>query len=970
MRILFLFFFVGLICSYSFGQEVAVVKGKVIEYGNKAPVVGAKIVFNESLKIKTDIDGNYMIDVPYGKYTVIVSMISFDTMRLDLNVNEPIVLFNIELGNVQEITEVKVVGNIASDRKTPVAVSNLGKKEISEELGSQDLPMILNTKPGIHATQQGGGDGDARITIRGFDQRNVGVMIDGVPVNDMENGWVYWSNWFGLDAITQQIQVQRGLGATKLAMPSVGGTMNIITDNTGGKREIKVNQEYGTGANSGEYYGSLNRNGDQIPTYFSRTSLSYKSGTLKNGWGVLFSGSYKQGNGWVEGLNTQGGFYYLKIQKKVKDHVISLSGFGAPQQHGQRSFNQPIEYWDKNYARGLFKGSDDLYAYMANYYQNQGSISSSQYYAGLQQFGYDSTSIQPIYQNFADTTGGQDFGVRHNEHWGYYTDTVSGRTVVKNERRNYFHKPQITLKDFWQVNKKLSWSNKIYASIGRGGGTRAKNSSAITFDENGHIDWDTIEYSNRYITAFGQTFTTADATYDPTLFKSSQVLTSSVNNHFWTGALSQFDYEVNEHWKVSGGLDYRYYKGTHYVELYDLLGGDYWVNNANQNDANLMKKVGDKVGWETYQNHRDAIVQWIGGFGQAEYEKGRWTAFVNASTVTNGYNGIDYFEKKELHDGDSVIYVGATDTVTYNGKVYTNDSPELQYSQTGYKWLNGFTIKTGANFNVTERSNIFMNVGLLNRTPQYSNVIDNNTNTFFVEILNEKIYAAEVGYGFRSKKLSINANGYFTYWENKPFPFGVSIPDPNDPTTFVQANINGMDARHMGIEFDAAYVATKKITLEGMVSLGDWTWQSSETVNVLGQLYSFDAKGVHVGDAAQSTYAGTLRYDFVKRGYIKFKYTYFDRYYSNFDPFSLTGANGGRESWQIPSYGLLSLHAGYTMKFDKCALILKANVFNLLNTIYISDARNNQNGSGFNADDAGVFMGPGMTLNFSLGFEF
>ena len=101
---------------------------------------------------------------------------------------------------------------------------------------TDNLPIILNSKPGVHATQQGGGDGDSRISIRGFDQRNIGVMIDGVPVNDMENGAVYWSNWFGLDAITEQIQIQRGLGATKLAMPSVGGTMNIITDNTGGKR--------------------------------------------------------------------------------------------------------------------------------------------------------------------------------------------------------------------------------------------------------------------------------------------------------------------------------------------------------------------------------------------------------------------------------------------------------------------------------------------------------------------------------------------------------------------------------------------------------------------------------------------------------------------------------------------------------------------------------------------------------------
>src|SRR5690554_7965495 len=72
---------------------------------------------------------------------------------------------------------------------------------------------------------------------------------------------------------------------------------------------------------------------------FLRTSLSYKSGQLKNGWGILFSGSYKQGDGWVDGLSTRGAFYYLKIQKRVGNHLISLSGFGAPQEHAQRSYN-------------------------------------------------------------------------------------------------------------------------------------------------------------------------------------------------------------------------------------------------------------------------------------------------------------------------------------------------------------------------------------------------------------------------------------------------------------------------------------------------------------------------------------------------------------------------------------------------------------------------------------------------------
>ena len=301
---------------------------------------------------------------------------------------------------------------------------------------------------------------------------------------------------------------------------------------------------------------------------------------------------------------------------------------------------------------------------------------------------------------------------------------------------------------------------------------------------------------------------------------------------------------------------------------------------------------------------------------------------MNVSTVYNAYKGVDYFVARKLDLGDTVLAIGYHDTITYNGSTYTRESEGLEYDNTGWVSKLGGTFKTGANFNVTERSNVFMNVGYLSRTPQFSNVIDNNTNTVFEEILNEKIYAIEAGYGYRSKKVSMNVNGYYTYWENKPFPYGVSVPNPLDPTEFVRANVNGMDALHMGGEVDVAYDITKQLTLEGMVSIGDWTWQSSEIVDVLGTKFEFDARGVHVGDAAQSTYAASLRYNFVKNAYLKLKYTYFDRYYASFDPFTLTGVNGGKESWQIPSYGLLDAHAGYRFKFEKSSLNLSGSVFN------------------------------------------
>lgn len=899
--------------SFSLVAQTATVSGVVTDNIAKEPIVGAKIIMSPKYRAISDYDGKYEIkDVPFGEYDVVISMLSFDTVRLNVTVDKENFSFDVLLGGSQEIEAVNVQGNLAKDRETPVALTTLGAKEIEEELGSQDLPMVLNSKPGVHATQQGGGDGDARITIRGFDQRNVGVMIDGVPVNDMENGWVYWSNWFGLDAITAQIQVQRGLGATKLAMPSVGGTMNILTQSTGGKRVVKLRQEYGSGN-------------------FLRTSFSYKSGSLKSGWGVLFSGSYKQGDGWVDGLSTQGGFYYLKVQKRVKNHVISFSGFGAPQQHGQRSYSQPIEYWDSEYASSL-----------------------------------------GIHDSLIDSD--RDRGLRYNQHWGYRTQ--NGKKEVFNERRNYFHKPQVTLKDFWKINEKLSWSNTAYLSVGRGGGQRYFNSSStIIQDSLGQVDWDQIVENNQVKVLFGVPYTTADAAYHPTLLKSSQILSASVNNHFWLGGLSQLNYKVNEKWKLSTGLDYRYYKGTHYNEVIDLLGGEYFINEADMNSETTMKVVGDKIAREDrpYQNHRDGIVQWGGGFAQAEFSNTRWTAFLNVSSVANFYKGIDYFRHKQITLGDSTYVIDDTTSIVYEGRTYDASSSELVDNQTEWASKVGVTFKAGANFNINEFSNFFMNLGYLSRTPQFSNVIDNTNNKIFYELLNENIMAFEFGYGYRSKKTSMNVNAYYTYWENRPLPFGLSIPDPADPTEFITVNVPGMDALHMGAEFDVAYKATKKLTLEGMVSIGDWTWQSAETVIVAGDSITFNAKGVHVGDAAQTTFAGTVRFQFVKNGYVKLKYTYFDRYFSNFDPISLTATTGSLDSWRIPAYGMMSIHAGYTVNFEKSRLKFKANVFNALNTRYISDARNNGHLDGsnnFDANSATVFLGQGLRFNASVGWEF
>ena len=905
----FLFFLLFIGSCFSQSTNTGTISGIITDDIAKELIVGAKVNINNKYRALSDYDGKYSLkNVPYGKYKMVVSILSFDTLVVYIDLKEPSLNQNLILGGSVELEEVKIIGNVVRGNNVPIAVTTISTKKITEELGSRDLPMLLNGTAGVYATQQGGGDGDARINVRGFDQRNVGVMIDGVPVNDMENGAVYWSNWFGLDAITSTIQVQRGLGATKIAMPSIGGTINIITQGIGSKKGGRFKQEYGTGN-------------------FLRSSFSYNTGMTKSGWGLTFSGSYKRGDGWVDGTQTEGFFGYLKLSKRFKNHLFTLSAFAAPQQHGQRSYSQPIQYWSADEALNLGLTIDSS----QNYY-NQ--------------------------------------GIQFNQHWGYRT--IDGKKEVFNERLNYYTKPQITLKDFWKVNEKLSISNLAYLSIASGGGTRIFNSSSLQRDSIGLIDWDRVIEDNQVNSLFGTP--NVDAAYHPTLIKSNNVLLASVNKHFWVGYLGQFNYEFTEKVSFSGGIDYRFYKGEHYQEIKDLLGGDYFVSTANQNSSTAMMVEGDKVAKNAYNAYRDGLVNWIGSFGQMEYTGDKWSTFINVSGIINSYKGIDYFQKRELDLGDTILQIGANDTINYNGEEYTSNSSGLTNVQTDWKTIPGFTFKSGASYAINDNSNVFMNVGYLSRTPQFSNVIDNNTNTFFKEIVNEKILALEGGYNLAGKAFGINLNGYLTNWKNKPFPYGVSVPDPQDPTETIRININGMDAIHIGGEFDLAWKINKIFSTELMFSYGDWFWNSSKTVFIPqydSLEISFDAKGVHVGDAAQTALSAALRIQPLKQLYFKIQYQFFDRYYANFDPFSLQGENGGRESWMIPSYSMLNLFAGYRYKFKSFVLFCNGNITNMLNNIFITDARNNYNDPfNFDAQSANVMFGQGFRFNVSLGIQF
>ena len=146
----------ALLIALSASAQNSQVSGVLKSNMDGLPMPGMKIELKPSetpLRAKTDMDGNYTIEnVPFGVYNMIITGLNVDSMTVEIDVNESPFVYDVFHGKTLDQEEVEVIAQLVKDRKTPVAVSNIGTKEISEELGSQDLPMIMNSKPGVHAT--------------------------------------------------------------------------------------------------------------------------------------------------------------------------------------------------------------------------------------------------------------------------------------------------------------------------------------------------------------------------------------------------------------------------------------------------------------------------------------------------------------------------------------------------------------------------------------------------------------------------------------------------------------------------------------------------------------------------------------------------------------------------------------------------------------------------------------------------
>lgn len=822
--------------------------GKVVDETSQ-PLPGASIVVKgSSTGVSTDFDGNFTLETSISNGTIVVSFVGYEAKNLTFNGSKNFgsIALNPSAESLEEI--IITATSFAIDRKTPVAVSTVRADVIEHKLGSQEFPEILKSTPGVYATKSGGGFGDSRINLRGFESSNVAVMINGVPVNDMENGWVYWSNWAGLADVTSAMQVQRGLGASKVAVPSIGGTINILSKTT--DIEKGGNVFVGVGNDGYQKYGA-----------------TISTGLLENGFAVSASGAKTKGNGYVDGTEFEGYNYFINISKQLGDnHKLSFTSFGAPQYHGQR--------------------------------QNRSSIET--------------------YRN-------AESGIKFNPDWGIKNGAAYS---IEN---NFYHKSQTSLNHYWTISDKSNLSTALYASWGTGGGSGTAGDEASLFNvrlggDDQPVDIDNIVDINRERGAQG--------------LGSAAYLRASRNDHEWYGVLSTFKTDLNDNLAFVAGLDLRTYTGKHFSVVDDLLGGTFADDDNNVNNPNAALKVGDK---RDYWN--DGEVGWQGLFTQLEYNKESLSTFVSASVSNSSFKRVDYFN-------------------------YLDSDPNQETDK--YSFI-GFGIKGGANYNLDDNHNVFANIGYFEKAGGFDAVFlgyDNEIDNINEDAENQKIFSAELGYGYRNDNLSFNVNLYRTQWDDRTFTDNFSA---NDVDYFV--NLLGVNALHQGIEFDAVYRASDVLTLTGMISLGDWTWTNNvedvqiydESQQPVGDPYNLYIKGLKVGDAAQTTAALGLDYELMDKTHFTVDYNYFGDYYADFEPNNRTTATDTAQSWVAPDYGVFDASIRYGFKFGEFDTTLTARMNNVFNTEYIADARD---GANHQANSATVWYGYGRTFNISAKIKF
>jgi len=916
-----LFSVVMLVTTIAMSQST--ITGTVMDSDLNSPLPGANVLEKgTSNGTVTDFDGNFTLTTQSNSGTIVISYVGYGSMSMPFNGNTNLGSISLSASDFS-LDEVVVTGtgviDLARERETPVAVSTIRAQEIQNKVGNLEFPEILNTTPSVYATREGGGYGDSRINVRGFDQRNTAIIINGQPVNDMENGWVYWSNWQGLTDIASGIQMQRGLGASKLAVPSVGGTMTIVTKST--------DKEQGG-------FAGVTMGNDS----FLKKVVGYNTGINENGWATSVLLAHWNGDGYVDGTKGEGYTYLISLGYKPSDtHAFNFTFTGAGQWHHQRSSWLSIRDYI-NFGNGGVAGASGSPDRKLN--ADWGTKDGDEY------------NVRRNFYNKPIGTLNWDWTINDNLSLSSSFYGSWGRGGGTGPRGGNFRNGDIDLFPF-----NIDLTEHL---INRGRGAASRNADYS-------IDWDNVINVNRSTTS---PYTGANSNYQGMLIGSNGfrddgvnravlIRRASMNSHNWYGAISNLKYETGN-WTIGGGVDLRTYTGYHYRALNDLLGLDAYYSTGNRNlvngaiftetiaaspfkDTNI---AGDKIDY-----YNLGIVKWLGFNGITEYKNDQLSAVLQAGLSNQSFKRVDYF-----------------------------DQPNNVESKT--KNMGGGYIKGGANYNINDEHNLFFNAGYIKRQPQFDAVFPNFANEIADDLKAETVTSFEIGYGLKSGSTRVNVNLYSTLWSDRVVSrsyndyFGSGLDgiavfsnlEQLHQGIEIEGRTNLLDNLRLNAMISIGDWRYKDAALGTVTEVGNPSNTDTATLYL---------KDVKVGDAAQFTSYIAANYEPFEDFNVNFSWRNVSNLYAQFNATDTTfDTPDNPGALKLPNYDIFDLGMGYDFNFDSSRISLYLNINNIFDEEYIAESESSIHASSssnlYNGiDDRNfVWFGFGTTWNFSVRYSF
>lgn len=297
------------------------------------------------------------------------------------------------------LNQVDVVANRA-DSKTPVAYTNIGKRQLTANNDGRDMTYLLNMTPSVTVSSDaGGGMGYTAMRVRGSDPSRINVMANGLPLNDPESHRVYWVNMPDLASSLRDVQIQRGVGTSTNGAGAFGASINMVTD-----------------ASSEDPYAELSGSYGMYNT--NRQTLRVGSGLLGNHWSVDARLSHMGSDGYIDRASSQLWSYFGQAAFQGYNTSLRLVAFGGKERTymawDYASKEQMEEYGRRYNPCGEYIDKDGNRAYYADQFDN---------------------FVQHHFQLLFSQRIGEWFNINaalfYTKDDGYYDQYKTGRTLVE-----------------------------------------------------------------------------------------------------------------------------------------------------------------------------------------------------------------------------------------------------------------------------------------------------------------------------------------------------------------------------------------------------------------------------------------------------------------------------------------------------------------------------------------------------------